>query len=106
MGFHIRLEELLGNIAALEHHEHSRSRVYSQDVRLTASLVAGAANVFGSWIQIVPITTIDFCYEVVGLVVEAATASTTYFIQLGFSTADTDPVDSQILGERRLYLPT
>ena len=35
------------NIAALEHYHHSRYRVYPQDVRLVADLVAGAANVFG-----------------------------------------------------------
>jgi len=44
---------------------------------------------------------------VVGLVIETANAATTYLVQLGFSLVDgTDPVTSQILGERRTLLPT
>lgn len=102
-----RLTDILYNEAVLHHHKHSRMRVYPQDVRLTASLVAGAANTFGSWIPIIPITTVDFCYEVVGLVIEAADAATTYFVQLGFSIVDgDDPTDAQIIGERRTLLPT
>lgn len=103
---YVFISNLYDNVAVLHHHKHSRMRVYPQDVRVTASLVAGAANTFGSWIQIIPITTIDFCYEVVGIVIESADAATTYHIQLGFSTTDTDPLTPQILGERRTLLPT
>lgn len=102
----VDLTDLLANVAASFHHRHSRMRVYPQDVRLTASLVAGAADTFGSWAQIIPIDTVDFCYEVIGLVIEAANAATTYFVQMGFSVIDIDPVASQILGERRTLLPT
>lgn len=102
------LRDLLTNIAVLEHHEHSRCRVYPQDVGATITLAANAAaNTFGSWTQIVPIGTVGFDYEVVGLVIEAANKATTYFIQLGFSTvALTDPTTAQILGERRILLPS
>lgn len=102
------LNDLLDNIAALEHYEHSRTRVYPQDVEATATLIAGTpADTFGDWIEIIPIDTVDFDYEVVGLVIEAANAATTYFVQIGFSlVAGTDPVEAQIAGERRTLLPT
>ena len=103
-----KIVDTLGNLAIREHHEHSRSRVYPLDVGATKTLAAGTpANTFGSWAEIIPVTTVDFCYEVVGLVIEAANAATTYLIQLGFSTAGgSDPTTAQIMGERRLILGT
>jgi len=103
-----RIRDALGNIAIEEHHEHSRCRVYPQDVGATITLAANAAaNTFGSWTEIVPLGTIGFIYEVVGLVIEEANAATTYFVQLGFSTVGgSDPTTAQILGERRTLLPT
>jgi len=98
--------DTLYNESVIHHHEHSRCRVYPQDVQLTAALVAAGADTWGSWTEIIPIDTVDFCYEVVGLVIEAANAATTYLVQLGFSITDTDPITSQILGERRALLPT
>jgi len=101
------ITDLLANIAAVEHHEHSRSRVYPRDVEAVATLIAGTpADTFGDWIEIIPIDTVDFLYEVVGLVIESANAATTYLVQLGFSITDTDPVTSQMLGERRTLLPS
>lgn len=99
---------LLDNIAILEHHIHSRCRVYPQNVGTTITLVAdAAANTFGAWTEIVPIDTVDFIYEVVGLVIEALNASTTLLIQLGYSIVDgTEPTTAQIMGERRILLPT
>ncbi len=95
------------NLAALEHYNHSRTRVYPQDIRLVAELVAAAANIFGDWIEIIPIDTVDFDYEVIGIVIEEADAATTYFVQLGFSLVDgTEPTEAQIAGERRALLPT
>ncbi|GAH95681.1 unnamed protein product, partial [marine sediment metagenome] len=35
--------DILANIAVLQHHIHSRMRVYPQDVQLTASLQASTA---------------------------------------------------------------
>jgi len=98
----------LANIAVLQHHIHSRTRVYPQDVGATVTLAANAAaNTFGSWTQIVPINTIDFMYMVEGIVIEAVDAATTYFIQLGYSITDgDDPTTAQILGERRIRLVT
>jgi len=102
-----KIANTLYNVAVQEHHEHSRSRVYPQDVGATKTLAAGTpANTFGSWAEIIPITTVDFCFELVGLVIEAANAATTYLIQLGFSTTDTDPLTAQIMGERRIILGT
>lgn len=102
------LTPVLNDTATLFHHIHARMRVYPQDVGVTMNLIAGApANTFGNWTQIVPIDTIDFMFMVVGVVVEAVTAATTYFIQLGYSITDGDePTDAQILGERRIRLVT
>ncbi|GAI81782.1 unnamed protein product [marine sediment metagenome] len=101
-------QAIIANIAALEHLEHSRCRVYPQDIEAVATLIAAAeADSFGDWIEIIPEDTVDFDYEVVGLIIETANATTAYLIQLGFSLAAlTDPVTSQILGERRTNLPT
>jgi len=100
--------DILSNIATLEHYEHSRTRVYPQDVEAVATLIAGTpGNTFGVWTEIIPKDTVDFEYEVVGLVIEAANAATTYFIQLGFSlVAVTEPTTAQIAGERRTLLPS
>lgn len=102
------LSDMLDNVAVLQHHIHSRMRVYPQNVGSVITLAADAvANTFGSWTEIVPIDTIDFMYEVVGVVVEGADAATTYFIQLGFSIVDgTEPTTAQRMGERRIKLPT
>ncbi len=103
-----QLDDLLANIAVLQHHIHSRTRVYPQDIRNTITLAAaGTANTFGSWTEIVPINTVAFMYMVKGITIEAVNAATSYFIQLGYSIlTGSDPVTAQILGERRLLLPT
>ena len=102
------IENTIANIAVLFHHIHSRTRAYPQDVGATITLVAdAAANTFGAWTQIIPINTVDFDYMCEGIVIEAVTAATTYFIQLGYSiTAGDDPTTAQILGERRTRLVT
>jgi len=102
------VDDSLANVAALQHHIHSRFRVYPQDVGATISLAAAeAANTFGDWTQIVPINTIDFVYMVIGLLIEAVDAPTTYFVQLGYSIVDgTEPTTAQIIGERRIRLVT
>lgn len=107
-GTKVNVDDLLANISVLQHHIHSRTRVYPQNVGSTVTLTAdAAANTFGGWIEIVPIDTIGFEYMVIGLVIEAANRATTYLVQLGFSIVDdTDPVATQILGERRFLLPT
>lgn len=102
------LADMLANVAVLEHHGHSRTRVYPQDVEAVATLIAGTpVDTFGDWIEIIPVDIVDFCYEVEGLVIETVNAATTYTIQLGFSlVALTEPVTSQMMGERRVLLPT
>ena len=102
------VDDLLTNIAAVEHHQHSRCRVYPQSIKNTITLTADAAvDTFGNWTEIIPISTVDFGYEIVGVVVEAVDAATAYFIQLGYSTVDgDDPTTAQILGERRLRIVT
>jgi len=98
----------LYNISVLEHHTHSRSRAYPQDIEETITLAATATvDTFGSWTEIIPIDTVDFIYEVIGVVIEALDAATTILIQLGYSIVDgSDPTTAQIMGERRLVLPT
>ena len=96
------------DLSVLFHHIHSRTRVYPQDVGAAITLAANAvANTFGSWTQIIPINTVDFLFMVSGLIIEAADAATTYLVQLGYSITDgDDPTTTQILGERRVLLPT
>ena len=103
-----KIVDTLYNESVLFHHIHSRARVYPQDVTATITLTANAAaNTFGSWTQVIPINTVDIMYMVKGLVIEAVNAATTYFIQLGYSILDgSDPTTAQILGERRILLPT
>ena len=107
-GTKVNVDDLLGNLAAVEHYDHSRSRVYPQNVGSTITLAAdAAANTFGSWTELVPINTIGFAYDVMGLVIEAVDAATAYFIQLGYSTtAGDDPTTAQIQGERRFKIVT
>ncbi|GAJ06969.1 unnamed protein product, partial [marine sediment metagenome] len=60
-------QTIIANVAVLEHHEHSRSRVYPQNVGAVATLIAAAeADKYGDWIEIIPEDTVDFKYEVVG----------------------------------------
>jgi len=94
------------NLSVLEHNNHSRDRLNPQDLGAVATLIAAAvADTFGDWIEIVPINTVSFIYEVEGLVAETANATTTYFVQMGFSlVALTEPTVIQIMGERRFPL--
>lgn len=107
-GTKVNVDDLLGNLASVEAEVHSRSRVYPQNVGNTITLAAdAAANTFGSWTELVPINTIGFAYHVIGLVIDAVDAATTYFIQLGYSTVDgDDPTTAQIQGERRMKIVT
>jgi len=102
------VDDLLTNVAVVEHHRHSRCRVYPQSIKNIATLASAApVDGWGSWTEIIPISTVDFDYEIVGIVVEAVSAATSYFIQLGFSTVvGDDPTTAQILGERRLRIVT
>jgi len=94
------------DIAALDHHDHSRWRVYPQDVTSSITLVAAAvANTFGDWVLIVPLNTVPFIFDVLGVVVEEAdTTLTTYFIQLGYNILNVEPGTNMEMGERRFRI--
>lgn len=93
---------IIRDISALQHHDHSRWRVYPQDVSSVVHLVAGTpANTFGDWVQIIPIDTIPFTYDVIGIVLDDINASTTYHIQVGYSTTVAPPGENYETGERR-----
>ena len=95
------------DIGIIFHHFHSRYRVYPQDVTTTVTLAAGApANTFGLWTQVIPLNTVPFDMMIVGIVIEAADAATTYLVQLGYNIINADPGVNMELGERRLRLPT
>jgi len=98
---------VLSDIAATESCNHSRTRVYPQDVSSAITLTANAAvNTFGNWVEIIPLNTIPFEYEIVGLIIEAVSAATTYLIQLGYSTTAAEPAANDEAGERRIRLVT
>ena len=102
-----RLRDLLSNLAAVEHYDHSRWRVYPQDITVDITLTAdAAANTFGSWTEIIPLNTVPFDYDVIGLVVESVSAATKYHIQLGYSTDASDPPANNESGERRVRMVT
>lgn len=102
-----KLDQILADIAVLEHHIHSRWRVYPQDITGAVQLQAAAApNTFGSWAEIVPLNTIPFPFEVIGLLIEQVSAATKYHIQLGYNTVNEDPGANMEMGERRIRLVT
>ncbi|GAJ06170.1 unnamed protein product, partial [marine sediment metagenome] len=93
------------DIGKLEHHDHSRWRVYPQVVTSVVQLAAEAsADTFGSWVEIVPINTVPFTFDVIGLIVEVPSAVTTYHIQLGISATTDPPGTNDEAGERRLKI--
>lgn len=101
------LSSLLANIAAVEHYSHSRWRVYPQNIGSTITLTAGeAANVFGDWAEIIPLNTVPFEYDIIGLVIESVDAATTYHIQLGYSVDVNEPLANNEAGERRVRMVT
>jgi len=98
---------VIGDISALAHYRHSRWRVYPQVVTDSVPLLAGTpANTFGDRVQIIPIDTIPFDYDVIGIVVDQVSAATTYHVQLGYSLTAAPPGANFESGERRLKLVT
>jgi len=93
------------DIGRLEHREHSRWRVYPQVVTSVVQLKAAAtADTFGSWVEIIPINTVPFPSDVIGVIVEVPSAVTTYHIQLGISATTDPPGTNDEAGERRLKI--
>ncbi len=99
-------KRVLDDIGALDHHIHSRWRVYPQSVSaVVPQLVAdAAADTFGDWVEIIPLNTIPFAFDVIGLVVEQVSAVATYHIQLGYNTINADPGPNMEMGERRIRI--
>jgi len=98
---------VIRDIASLEHYGHSRWRVYPQIVSNSALLAAGTpADTFGDWVQIVPINTVPFGFDVIGLVIEQVDTATVYHIQLGHSATANPPGANYESGERRLRVAT
>jgi len=98
---------VISDISALEHHEHSRFRVYPQVVSDSVELTAGTpANTFGSWAQIIPINTVPFPFDVIGVVIEQVSVATIYHIQLGYSATADPPGINNETGERRVRMDT
>jgi len=100
------LRDVQDDVATVEHHWHSRWRVYPQDVTSSVTLAAAAvANTFGDWALIIPLNTVPFAFDIVGFVVEeAAPTLPTYFVQLGYNTINAEPGTNMELGERRFRI--
>lgn len=93
------------DVSVIEHHIHSRWRVYPQNISNTIQLTAGTpANTFGSWVLVVPVDIIPFEFEVIGLVIEAVSVATYYHIQVGYNTENAEPGENMEMGERRLRI--
>lgn len=98
---------VIRDISTVEHHDHSRFRVYPQNVSIVAQLAAAAViNTFGDWVQIIPVDTIPFTYDVIGLVIEQVSVATTYHVQLGYNPIASPPGANYEIGERRVRLTT
>lgn len=95
------------DIAVIDHHIHSRWRVYPQSISSTVQLTAAAAaNTFGSWGLVIPIDTVLFDFDIIGLIVEAVSAPTYYHIQIGYNPENAEPGKNMEMGERRLKIVT
>ena len=93
------------DLAAIEHHWHSRWRVYPQDVTESINIIAPQTNIFGDWTLVIPLNTVPFGFDIIGVVVEeASTTLTTYFIQIGYNTIDAEPGTNMEMGERRFRI--
>ena len=97
------IDALISDVSIVDHQDCARIRVYPRVPSATIQIAAAAgADTFGNWTQVVPITTIDFEYQLVAIMVEEVSAAATFIVQFGFSTVDgTDPVTAQIVGEQR-----
>jgi len=99
----VELTKVLSDIGSLKHFQHSRFRVYPQDVGATVQLTSAAvADTFGDWVKILPENTIPFSFHVVGLVVEELNSTTTYHIQIGYNPGAGEPGEDMEMGERRM----
>jgi len=95
------------DIAVVEHHWHTRWRVYPQSISSTVQIAAAAAaNTFGSWGLVIPVDTVLFDFDIIGLIVEAVSAPTYYHIQLGHNPENAEPGENMEMGERRLKIVT
>jgi len=98
---------VIRDIAAVEHYQHSRWRVYPQVVTDSVELEAGTpADTYGDWVQIIPVDIVPFSYDVIGLVIEQVSVATIYHIQLGYSLTAAPPGANNEIGERRARLTT
>ncbi|MBA7695231.1 hypothetical protein ES703_103853 [subsurface metagenome] len=98
---------IIHDISTVEHHWHSRFRVYPQVVTDSIQLSAGTpADTFGDWTQIIPVDIVPFCYDVIGLVIEQVSVAAVYHIQLGHSPTTDPPGANYEIGERRVKLTT
>ena len=101
------VETVARDVGVVDHHIHSRWRVYPQDVTSVPTLTAAAAaNTFGPWVQVLPINTVPFDIDLIGLVIEQVSAATTYHVQLGWSPTAAAPSTNMESGERRVRMTT
>ena len=101
------LAQVLIDIGIIHFREHSRWRVYPQDVTVAPTITAaGAANTFGGWAEIIPLNTIPFPFHVIGFCLCEVSAVSNYHIQLGYNTINADPGTNMEMGERRIRMAT
>jgi len=97
------LNQILEDMGIAHWAEHSRNRVYPQDITQSITLTAAAvANTFGAWAEIIPLNTVPFPFHVVGICICEVSAVGSYFVQLGHNTVLADPGANMEMGERRV----
>ena len=103
----VELAKVLNDNAVIHFRDHSRWRVYPQDVTVAPLLAAaGAADTFGSWVEVVPLNIIPFPFHVIGFCICQVNAATNYHVQLGYNMVNADPGTNMELGERRFRIAT
>jgi len=100
------IDDLLSDTSVLDHKWESRTRVYPQSTIVTPQVTTAlAADTFGSWVEIIPIDTVDFDYRLLEVEIEETNRAGVFLLQFGYSTVDgSDPTTAQIVGERRIKM--
>jgi len=79
-----------------------RFRIYPREPSQTIVLATDAlADTYGVWTQVIAADTVTVPFHVVGVLVEAISATGTYMIQFGDCGGGLTPVESEIQGEIR-----
>jgi hypothetical protein len=73
----------------IKEHIHAESVTYPADIRTPVQLTAGAANVYGAWVQIIAGGTLPGQWDIHYVTFENISANDTYRIQFSYGGSNT-----------------